>query len=87
MKGTGLVVNFWATWCAPCVEEMPALDRLDAALKEHGARVIAVEPADAAHVADIVTQQGGEEVGPLAGRDAALGQVGAIFARTLGEGT
>ena len=27
--GEALVVNFWATWCAPCIAEMPALDRLN----------------------------------------------------------
>jgi len=26
--GQGVVLNFWATWCGPCVKEMPALDEL-----------------------------------------------------------
>ena len=30
------VVNFWATWCAPCVEEMPAMSELASRLEEKG---------------------------------------------------
>lgn len=40
--GQGLVVNLWATWCPPCVAEMPALDRAQAALAEEGVKVLAL---------------------------------------------
>ncbi len=41
-KGQVVVLNFWATWCPPCVREMPSLDRLQAALREEGLAVVAV---------------------------------------------
>ncbi len=40
--GQGLLLNFWATWCPPCVAEMPALDRLHAMLKAEGFSVLAL---------------------------------------------
>lgn len=40
--GRTVLLNLWATWCAPCVEEMPALDRLEATLGGAGFHVIAV---------------------------------------------
>ena len=40
--GTGLVINLWATWCVPCVAELPALAVLAGRLKESPVRVLAL---------------------------------------------
>jgi len=32
-KGKRVLINFWATWCKPCIEEMPALLKAEAALE------------------------------------------------------
>jgi thiol-disulfide isomerase/thioredoxin len=41
-RGNVVVLNLWATWCAPCRREMPSLDRLQAQLGDHGLKVIAL---------------------------------------------
>lgn len=40
--GKVVVLNFWATWCAPCVREMPTLDNLQAQLGQSQLAVVAV---------------------------------------------
>jgi len=41
-RGQVLLINFWATWCAPCREEMPALERLHQALGSERFEVIGI---------------------------------------------
>ncbi len=41
-RGRTVLVNLWATWCAPCRHEMPALDKLQATLGGHHFEVVAI---------------------------------------------
>ena len=41
-RGQVVVLNFWATWCPPCIEETPSLVRMTARLKDKGVLVLAV---------------------------------------------
>ena len=55
-EGRVLLVNFWATWCAPCREEIPDLNALQAELGGDGLRVIGIA----------LDRQGREKVEPFA---------------------
>ena len=41
-KGNLLILNFWATWCEPCKEEMPSLDNLQANLELNKIKIFAI---------------------------------------------
>jgi len=41
-RGKTVVLNFWATWCPPCVEEMPSLLQMQQRMKDKGVVVLAV---------------------------------------------
>ncbi len=41
-NGRGLVVNVWATWCLPCVEEFPDIVRLDSMYRSRGVDVVTI---------------------------------------------
>lgn len=41
-QGKVLMVNFWATWCAPCREEMPSLDKLQTEMKGDDFEVLTI---------------------------------------------
>ena len=56
--GSVVLLNLWATWCGPCVQEIPALDRLQARLGGRDFQVVAVS----------VDRGGGRVVGPFLAR-------------------
>ncbi|OQX48975.1 MAG: hypothetical protein B0D87_02855, partial [Candidatus Sedimenticola endophacoides] len=41
-QGRPVLLHFWGTWCPPCLEEMPALDRLAGELSKEALEIIAV---------------------------------------------
>lgn len=70
-RGKTVLINLWATWCAPCRREMPALARLDKALEKEPFDVIAISidrkglPASKKFLTDIkVAKQLGLYVDP-----------------------
>jgi len=57
-QGKPLVLNFWATWCAPCVAEMPDLQRLFEAYQARGVGFVGIGIDKADAIAEFATRVG-----------------------------
>ena len=56
-RGHPLIINFWATWCAPCRREMPLLQQLRHAYHGDGLEIVGIAVDFRAAVADYVRRQ------------------------------
>jgi thiol-disulfide isomerase/thioredoxin len=79
LKGKPLVVNFWATWCPPCIEEMPLLDAFYRQNASKGWQMIGLAADNAKAVTKFLGNTPVQFPTPLAGL------AGIELSRTLGN--
>lgn len=56
LRGKPLVINFWATWCAPCLKELPQIDKFYKDHKARGWQVLGLAMDQAAPVREFLTR-------------------------------
>jgi thiol-disulfide isomerase/thioredoxin len=86
LKGKTVLLNLWATWCAPCRHEMPALDALEKDAGDDGFEVVAVniDTGDDTKPKAFLTDTGVTALKPY--RDASLGIFNELKSRALALG-
>lgn len=69
-------MNFWATWCAPCVKELPSLDRLSAALplETHTVLIISTDRGGPKKVPPFLKKLKTENLAPYLDAKSTLGR-------------
>ena len=79
LKGRPLLINFWATWCPPCIEELPLLDAFFRENSSKGWQVLGIAVDKASAVSAFLTRQ------PLGFPIALAGSSGAGLSKSLGN--
>jgi thiol-disulfide isomerase/thioredoxin len=79
LRGRPLVLNFWATWCAPCVKEMPMLDAFHREHQAQGWRVVGLAVDGPTPVREFLTKV------PVAFPIGLAGFTGVDLAKSLGN--
>jgi cytochrome c biogenesis protein CcmG, thiol:disulfide interchange protein DsbE len=72
-RGKVVFLNFWATWCIPCREEMPGLERLHQTYQSQGLAIISIDLKESAEQVKAFLQQHGLSFPAL------LDQSGSVF--------
>ena len=81
LRGRPLLLNFWATWCPPCVTEMPLLDRFHREQSAHGLSIVGLAVDNLLAVVDFLKQR------PVGFPIGLAGLEGVDLSRALGNRT
>ena len=79
LRGKTVVINFWATWCPPCVAEMPMFDEVQSAYHEQGVVFVGIANDNVAKVRQFL------QTTPVEYRILVGGDTGAELAKALGN--
>jgi len=71
-RGSVVLLNFWATWCIPCRDEMPAMERLHRAYRERGLTVLGVNFKESAREVRAFLEKLGVSFGTMLDMDGAV---------------
>lgn len=78
------VVEFWATWCGPCVASIPHLSELQTKLKDDGVTLMSIHVANGVEAADAFVKKQGKQMEYTVAKDSAKGDVGKAWLTAAG---